>query len=72
MGGLAKGFLQSSLAFCPPRTIIEQVLPFLLWSFMEFLTLLVSSYLLARVLIAAVVPTPEVKGGRCNICYVGK
>ncbi|TYH18479.1 hypothetical protein ES288_A05G274500v1 [Gossypium darwinii] len=45
MGGLAKGFLQSSLAFCPPRTIIEQVLPFLLW-----------------VLIAAVVPTPEVKG----------
>ncbi|KAB2083422.1 hypothetical protein ES319_A05G265700v1 [Gossypium barbadense] len=47
MGGLAKGFLQSSLAFCPPRTIIEQVLPFLLWSFMEFLTLLVSSYLLA-------------------------
>ncbi|KAG4147970.1 hypothetical protein ERO13_D05G256850v2 [Gossypium hirsutum] len=50
MGGLAKGFLQSSLAFCPPRTIIEQVLPFLLWSFMEGFDC------------SSCVPTPEVKG----------
>ncbi|KAB2030930.1 hypothetical protein ES319_D05G267600v1 [Gossypium barbadense] len=49
MGGLAKGFLQSSLAFCPPRTIIEQVLPFLLWSFMEGFDC------------SSCVPTPEVK-----------
>ncbi|TXG74791.1 hypothetical protein ES288_1Z010700v1 [Gossypium darwinii] len=53
MGGLAKGFLQSSLAFCPPRTIIEQVLPFLLWSFMEGFDC--SSFEVSRVLSASFV-----------------